>query len=152
MGVTITYAGSEIASMDAAGTKTLETQGKYCTDDITVAYSPSAPSYTVTITLNNPTAPSSFVSCKIYESNNTTAGNEIGEILSPTGSATVTTTTGGIAILMQGDYVAPSLGTYDYNMDPTIGVALVDEGSTARIILAVAGDGEINIYNIDWSD
>lgn len=36
--VTISYNGSDIATMSASGTKTLETQGKYCTDDITVTY------------------------------------------------------------------------------------------------------------------
>lgn len=42
--VTITYAGNEIAAMNDTGTKTLETQGKYCTDDITVAYTKPTPS------------------------------------------------------------------------------------------------------------
>lgn len=41
--VTITYAGNEIAAMNDTGTKTLETQGKYCTDDITVAYTKPTP-------------------------------------------------------------------------------------------------------------
>ncbi len=36
--VTINYEGNEIASMSASGTKTLLTQGKYCTDDIEVVY------------------------------------------------------------------------------------------------------------------
>ena len=43
--VAINYKGSSIASMDASGTKTLLTQGKYCEDDIEVVYTrPSAPS------------------------------------------------------------------------------------------------------------
>lgn len=43
--VTISYKGSEIASMSATGTKTLLTEAKYCEDDITVAYTkPAAPS------------------------------------------------------------------------------------------------------------
>ena len=36
--VTINYEGSTIATMSASGTKTLLTQGKYCTDDIEVVY------------------------------------------------------------------------------------------------------------------
>lgn len=36
--VNINYKGSKIAGMDASGTKTLETQGKYCEDDIEVVY------------------------------------------------------------------------------------------------------------------
>lgn len=36
--VTINYKGSAIAAMSASGTKTLETEGKYCEDDIEVVY------------------------------------------------------------------------------------------------------------------
>ena len=36
--VTVTYAGSQITSMSASGTKTLLTSGKYCEDDITIQY------------------------------------------------------------------------------------------------------------------
>ncbi len=36
--VTIHYKGSAIAAMDASGTKTLLTEGKYCEDDIEVTY------------------------------------------------------------------------------------------------------------------
>lgn len=36
--VSISYKGAEIASLDDSGTKTLLTQGKYCEDDIEVAY------------------------------------------------------------------------------------------------------------------
>lgn len=41
--VTISYKGSQIASMDASGTKTLLTEGKYCEDDITVSYTRYSP-------------------------------------------------------------------------------------------------------------
>ena len=36
--ITISYKGSSIATMDASGTKTLLTEGKYCEDDIDIAY------------------------------------------------------------------------------------------------------------------
>lgn len=36
MSVSIKYKGSEIAALTATGTKTLNTAGKYCEDDITV--------------------------------------------------------------------------------------------------------------------
>lgn len=36
--VTITYKGSTLATMDASGSKTLKTEGKYCEDDIEVEY------------------------------------------------------------------------------------------------------------------
>lgn len=37
--VAISYKGSQIATMDSSGTKTLNTQGKYCEGNITVQYS-----------------------------------------------------------------------------------------------------------------
>lgn len=36
--INITYKNSSIATMDASGTKTIETAGKYCEDDITIEY------------------------------------------------------------------------------------------------------------------
>lgn len=36
--VSVNYRGSAIATMDASGTKTLQTEGKYCDDDIEVVY------------------------------------------------------------------------------------------------------------------
>lgn len=36
--VTISYKGSNIATMSASGTKTLETAGTYCEDDIEITY------------------------------------------------------------------------------------------------------------------
>lgn len=56
--VTINYKDAAIATMDASGTKTLQTQGKYCEDDIEVVYArPSAPSGTkqISITQNGTT-------------------------------------------------------------------------------------------------
>ena len=40
--VEIKYKGASIAALDASGTKTLKTSGKYCEDDITVSYTKSA--------------------------------------------------------------------------------------------------------------
>ena len=40
--VEIKYKGASIAALDASGTKTLKTYGKYCEDDITVSYTKSA--------------------------------------------------------------------------------------------------------------
>lgn len=47
--VTINYKDAAIATMDASGTKTIQTQGKYCEDDIEVVYTrPSGGDLTVT--------------------------------------------------------------------------------------------------------
>ena len=46
--VNINYKGATIAGMDASGTKTLLTQGKYCEDDIDIVYNkPAGTSYTL---------------------------------------------------------------------------------------------------------
>ena len=46
--VTINYEGNAIATMSASGTKTLLTEGKYCTDDIEVVYvQPSGGGYSM---------------------------------------------------------------------------------------------------------
>lgn len=50
--VTIKYKGQSIATMDASGTKTLQTQGKYCEGDIEVVYDkPAGPSGTKQISI-----------------------------------------------------------------------------------------------------
>lgn len=49
--VNITYKGASIATMDASGSKTLNTQGKYCEGDITVQYTdPEKPTQTKSVT------------------------------------------------------------------------------------------------------
>lgn len=56
--VTIKYKGQSIATMDASGTKTLGTQGKYCEGDIAVEYAkPAGPTGTkqISITQNGTT-------------------------------------------------------------------------------------------------
>lgn len=50
--VTIKYKGQSIATMDASGSKTLGTQGKYCEGDIAVEYAkPAGPTGTKSITI-----------------------------------------------------------------------------------------------------
>lgn len=49
--VTIKYKGSNIATMDASGTKTLNTSGKYCEGDVQVVYAdPEKPTQSKTVT------------------------------------------------------------------------------------------------------
>ena len=54
MGVTVSYKGETIASMNTGGTKTLKTAGKYCEGNITLGYVPDGitPSGSVSITAN----------------------------------------------------------------------------------------------------
>lgn len=54
MGVTVSYKGETIASMNTGGTKTLKTAGKYCEGDITLGYVPDGitPTGSINITAN----------------------------------------------------------------------------------------------------
>lgn len=155
--VEISYKGNTIASMDDSGAKTLLTSGSYCEDNITVSYTASGGgggSYTVDITLGRPASSSSFVSCLIYEWDGSyTPGQQIGEITSPTGSTTVTTSTGGIEIQLNGDYVSPPafVGGYVWSSS-MIGLAYTSDGNPGIMRFAVCSDGELFIDNIDWSD
>ena len=112
-------------------------------------------SHTVTVTLENPISASSFSYCKIYEwdGNDSTLGAQIGEITSPTGSTTITTSATGIAVLLSGDYATPptAVGTEVW-CTGLIGLAYSTEGEPARMYFAIGGDSETDISRIDWSD
>lgn len=111
-------------------------------------------SYTVTIELDQPVSASSFGYCKIYEWDGSyQAGQQIGEITSATGSATVTTSTAGITLRMSGDYVVPPTHVGgDVLSSEMIGLAGTSDGSIAVMNFVVASDGELAILKIDWSD
>lgn len=48
--VVVSYAGDEIAALSDSGTKTLQTSGKYCTDDITISYTKPSGGGTTAVT------------------------------------------------------------------------------------------------------
>ena len=101
--VTISYKGSQIASMDASGTKTLLTEGKYCEDDITIQYTkyspevyagehhqPAPSGYTVTVSLTNPSGVAHFGTVSIDTADSSWYADEaLGNINSPTGEITI---------------------------------------------------------------
>ena len=100
--VEISYKGSNIATMNASGTKTLLTEGKYLEDDVTVTYTrPAAPSGTknISITANGTTTEdvTNYANAEITANvpNTYSAGDE-GKVVSngalvAQGSDTVTT-------------------------------------------------------------
>lgn len=165
--VTITYAGNEIAAMNDTGTKTLETQGKYCTDDITVSYTKSGGGgggpYTVSVSLGNPQSPGSFVSCTIYDATFTggilTKGSQLGAITSPTGSTSVTVSAPANALWIDlvGGYI--NWSPYDAIYSAGGGTALMahnstifNGGSSVYGVYVVIDNGNINMDWIDWDD
>lgn len=112
-------------------------------------------SHTITVVLENPISASFFSYCKIYEwdGNDTTLGQQVGEITSPTGRTTITTSANGIVVLLSGDYVTPpkDVGTQVW-CTGLIGLAYATEGEPARMYFAIGGDSETDIAGIDWSD
>lgn len=117
--VTISYKGSEIASMSATGTKTLLTEAKYCEDDITVAYTkPSAPSPTYQAKTNiTPTTSSQTITADAgYDALSSVQINAM-----PSGSASTPATT--------------------ITANPTISV--VNNGSTAQVYVTVSASQSI---------
>lgn len=156
--ISITYEDTEIATMSESGTKTLKTSGKYCTDDITIVYTKQGGggggSHTVTIDLETPISPSSFVSCIIYDWTDDKKGEQLGTITSPTESVTMSldASIGLIRMEMIGDYVAPQADLSSILCYGGVGVRDYGEGGVAYYTFVVNGDGQVTIWHIDWSD
>lgn len=106
-------------------------------------------SHTVTVTLTNPRDAAEFVSCIIYALNGTTyedKGAQIGQIASPTGSATVDVSSAGMLVEFEGNG-APhiSQGACTITGDITL---LPNYANYA--MFTVSGDGSITIDGVDY--
>ena len=76
-GVTISYNGNQITEISATGTKVLQTEGKYCTDDIDVVYTaPNITSLTVTPTESQQVFNGDAQGNKIVEKSFTSSGTK----------------------------------------------------------------------------
>lgn len=99
--VAINYKGSSLATMDASGTKTLLTEGKYCEDDIEVVYDkPAGPSGTkqISITQNGTTTEdvAAYANAEITVNVSGGGGISVDGFASgdePSGAVTITATT-----------------------------------------------------------
>lgn len=154
--VEISYKGSNIATMNASGTKTLLTEAKYLEDDVTITYArPSAPSGTknISITANGVTTEdvTNYASAQITASvPNTYAAADEGKVvddgaLVAQGSQTITTNgtydttliSELIANISGGGNLEYNMGTITFTSDtsPTSGVQVAHGLSAAPEIV-----------------
>ena len=94
--VNISYKGSSIATMDESGSKTLNTQGKYCEDNITVQYTdPEKPTQTKSVTPSESAQAVTPDSGKVLSSVSVSAipSNYVGTAVTRKAAATYTPTT-----------------------------------------------------------
>lgn len=102
--------------------------------------------HTVTVQLSYPRNPEGFGSCVLRDGGEN--GEQVGEITSATGSATVAVSTGILYIALTGSGVHPSNLLSSYLVTGDIGV----NSSSSSITLIVGGDGSISIEDIDWDN
>lgn len=137
--VEISYKGSAIAQMNASGTKTLLTEGKYLEDDVTVEYTrPSAPSGTknISITANGTTTEdvTNYASAQITANvPNTYAAADEGKVVS------------NGALVAQGSDTVTANDTYDTTLISSLTVNVSGGGGYTldQIIKGTEPSGEI---------
>lgn len=152
-GTAATVSASELVS----GTLSITENGtgidvtNYANVDVNVSGGGSA-SHTVTVSLSNPYHGSEFSGCILKDGGEN--GTQIGTISSPTGSKTVTVTTGVLYI-----EVASESGWVEFNVDNLLSIGtpgsigLSDyhhSSSEAYAIFVVVGDGSILLDFIDY--
>lgn len=135
--VEISYKGSAIAQMNASGTKTLLTEGKYLEDDVTVEYTrPSAPSGTknISITANGTTTEdvTNYASAQITANvPNTYAAADEGKVVS------------NGALVAQGSDTVTQNDTYDTTLISSLTVNVSGGGGSIQVAsgeIVVASD------------
>lgn len=102
--------------------------------------------HTVTVQLTHPNHPEGFGSCVLRDGG--ANGEQVGEITSATGSATVTVSAGILYIALTGSGVLPPNILSYYLITGDIGVGQTSGG----IPLIVGSDGSVSIDYIDWDN
>lgn len=131
--ITITYKGSEIASLSDTGTKNLLTSGKYCEGDITVAYTkPSAPSPTYQAKTNiSPTTSSQTITADAgYDALSSVQINAM-----PSGSASTpaTTITANPTITVSSGGLITATASASKSVTPTVSAGYVSAGTAGTV-------------------
>lgn len=141
--VTISYKGSEIASMSATGTKTLLTEAKYCEDDITVVYTkPSAPTPTYQAKTNiTPTTSSQTITADAgYDALSSVQINAM-----PSGSASTpaTTITANPTISVNASGLITATASASQNITPTVSAGYVSSGTAGTVSVSGSNTSQL---------
>lgn len=113
------------------------------------------PSYTVTVSLTNPSGVAHFGQVVIYEAYDDdpdgTVGTELGTILSASGSTTITVpgSVYGIYVVFDGSWIG--YGPQYATKSATGGVSYAN-GDGSVLIFSVFGDGTATVDGVDWEE
>lgn len=141
--VTISYKGNSIATMSASGTKTLLTEGKYCEDDITVAYTkPSAPTPTYQAKTNiTPTTSSQTITADAgYDALSSVQINAM-----PSGSASTpaTTITANPTISVNASGLITATASASKSVTPTVSAGYVSAGTAGTVSVSGSNTSQL---------
>lgn len=141
--VEISYKGSQIATMNASGVKTLLTGDTFCEDDIVVSY--TKPSSTLQSKTVSPTTSQQTVSADSgYDGLSSVIVNAM-----PVGSATVPNRSYSPSITISVDDETGEIQAYgsgSYTLAPTVTVGYVSSGTSGTISVSVWDSYQLPIY------
>ena len=137
--VSITYKGNEISSMSATGTKTLLTEGKYCEDDITVAYTkPAAPSPSLQSKTNiTPTTSSQTITAdQGYDGLSSVQINAMPSGSASTPATTITATPSISVVDGGGDVLIYATVSATQSITPSVSAGYVASGTAGTVTVS----------------